>query len=71
MTRHYGLPPVARALLPGAAVSLVCIFAACSPDPHSAAAPATPVRVAQATVGPATPAVATNGIVAAKEAESK
>ena len=67
MTRRYGLPPVARALLPGVAVSLVCVFAACSSDPHSAAAPATPVRVAQATVGPATPAVATNGIVAAKD----
>jgi RND family efflux transporter MFP subunit len=49
------------------AASLAALLAACSRPPQDTAAEPTPVRVAQARSGPATPAIATNGVVAAKD----
>lgn len=67
MTRRYGSPALLNALSLVGAVAFAFLVAACTPDSRDAAVEATPVRVAQATTGPATPAVATNGIVAAKD----
>jgi RND family efflux transporter MFP subunit len=49
------------------ALFLTLLLAACGKQPEQAAAPATPVRVQAATVGPATPPIATNGIVAIRD----
>ena len=48
------------------ALLLTLVLAACGKQPEQTAAPPTPVRVQAATVGPATPPIATNGIVAIK-----
>lgn len=58
MTRLHGLTTL---------VLVAASLAACSGDPPDTAAEATPVRVAQAQSGPATPAIATTGVVAAKD----
>ncbi|MEJ0036230.1 MAG: efflux RND transporter periplasmic adaptor subunit [Gammaproteobacteria bacterium] len=48
------------------ALLLTLVLAACGKPPEQTAALPTPVRVQAATVGPATPPIATNGIVAIK-----
>jgi RND family efflux transporter MFP subunit len=48
------------------ALLLMLVLAACAKQPVQTAAPPTPVRVQAATVGPATPPISTNGIVAIK-----
>jgi RND family efflux transporter MFP subunit len=48
------------------ALLLTLVLAACAKPQAQTAAPPTPVRVQAATVGPATPPIATNGIVAIK-----
>lgn len=48
-------------------LTLALVLAACSKQPEQATALPTPVRVQAATVGPATPPIATNGIVAIKD----
>jgi RND family efflux transporter MFP subunit len=49
------------------ALLLTLVLASCGKQPERAAAPATPVRVQPATVGPATPPISTNGTVAIKD----
>ncbi|MGE0580819.1 MAG: efflux RND transporter periplasmic adaptor subunit [Steroidobacteraceae bacterium] len=61
MTRRHG--PAALLLV----LALSGSFAACTRAPPEAVAEPTPVRVARARPGPATPAIATNGVVAAKD----
>jgi multidrug efflux system membrane fusion protein len=48
------------------ALLLTLVLAACGKQPQQTAAPPTPVRVQAATLGPATPPISTNGIVAIK-----
>ena len=48
------------------AILLTLVLAACAKPPEQTVAPPTPVRVQAATVGPATPPISTNGIVAIK-----
>jgi len=47
--------------------AITVVLAACSETPAEAPAPATPVRIAVAVVGPAAPSIRTNGILANKD----
>jgi RND family efflux transporter MFP subunit len=55
-----------RGLLMGVALSALLGLTACGKQPAQTVQPATPVRVQAATTGPASPAIATHGIVAIK-----
>ncbi len=61
MTAQHGLPALLLAAASAAGI------AACTRAPVQAPVEPTPVRIAQAHSGPATPAIATNGVVAAKD----
>jgi membrane fusion protein, multidrug efflux system len=50
-----------------ALLAFAALIAACSNKTETTAPKATPVRIAEATAGPATPAIKTNGIVATKD----
>jgi multidrug efflux system membrane fusion protein len=57
----------ARTVAQGLLFACVTLAAACSKDPQVTAPKPTPVRVQQATSGPSSPPIQTNGIVATKD----
>lgn len=61
------VPAPAHALVLAFALASAALLAACAPDAQQAEAERTPVRVAQVRTGPASPAIATNGVIAAKD----